>query len=344
MKKLKGIWLLTVLLIFFPAQVKAGDGRDLQTLQLFFENDLFSDTDKYYTNAVQMTWLSKELESYVQDVRLPPWTLPVIEKFPFVNEPDSHHNVGLILGQHIYTPADIRVTGLIKDDRPYAGFLYAGIALHSKTRFQLDTIEAVFGVVGPASLAAKSQNTVHRIRNIEQALGWDNQLHDEFAARISWQRKWRFWRWDHEERFLCADMITHAGATLGNVRTGVSTGIELRAGINIPQDFGSDVIRPGAGISAPMMRQDRHVPFRWGIHGFAGTQVEFVARDIFLDGNTWSFSHSVPKKQLVADLSVGVAFNYETVKLTYRHVFRTRQFSYQEKGHTIGSLTLTWSF
>ncbi|MCF8038960.1 MAG: lipid A deacylase LpxR family protein, partial [Desulfohalobiaceae bacterium] len=47
---------------------------------------------------------------------------------------------------------------------------------------------------------------------------------------------------------------------------------------------------------------------------------------------------------LVADFSVGLALSFEKVKLTYRHLFRTKEFDNQEQGQVIGSLTLTLAF
>jgi hypothetical protein len=68
--------LLLILLVSTPGWCEESDG--LQTFQVFYENDLFGDTDKYYTNALQMTWLSKDLKQYKDDVRLPDCTgLPV---------------------------------------------------------------------------------------------------------------------------------------------------------------------------------------------------------------------------------------------------------------------------
>jgi hypothetical protein len=316
---------------------------ELQTVQIFFENDLFGDTDKYYTNAVQITWLSKDLKRYKDDVRLPKWSIPIIQAIPFSGESGSIHTVGILLGQQIYTPSDIQATTLLEKERPYAGFLYGGLALHSKTNAVLDTLEIVLGVVGPAAKGEFAQNTVHDLRDIPTAKAWEYQLHNEPAVRFSWQRKWRL----HSMALLDIldyDLISHAGLTLGNVRTSVNSGGEIRFGYNIPKDFGSDVIRAGAGVSAPVNDRSKPGKISWGMHLFASSQVEGVAHDIFLDGNTWKSSHHVDKKPLVADLSVGLAFNWDMFKLTYRHLFRTKQFDNQKQGHIIGSMTLTLSF
>ncbi len=335
---LLGCWLICC-----SPQAEAKIPQDYQTLQVFFENDLFGNTDEYYSNAVQATWLSKDLARYRDDIRLPDWTLPLIRRIPFVGEADSQHNVGLILGQHIYTPSDIETDQLLKDERPYAGFLYGGLALHSKTPSRLDTMEIVLGLVGPSALGKQAQNGVHRLRSLDLARGWVHQLEDEPVLRCAWQRKWRLWQWRTESR-MGADLISGAGLTVGNVRTGINAGGEFRFGFRIPRDFGSDVIRPGAGISAPLPDGEQKQIGPFGVHVFGGVQLEGVARNLFLDGNTWRDSHSVDKKPLVADVSVGVALTIEAFKLTYRHLFRSKEFDNQEQGQVIGSLTLTRAF
>jgi hypothetical protein len=329
---------------FLSASAWPKSPSELQTLQLFYENDLFSGTDEYYTNAFQMTWLSSDLSEYDDDTRLPKWFVSVINSIPFSGDPKSVHNVGILLGQQIYTPSNTQTTTRIENDRPYAGFLYGGLALHSKTDSKLDTMEIVLGVVGPASKAELAQNTVHDLRGIPKAKGWDNQLHNEPAVRLSWQRKWRLLSDRALWGPLSYDLISRAGITLGNVRTSTSAGGEIRFGYNIPEDFGSDVIRAGAGVSAPIIGTSKPGKTSFGAHIFAGSQIEAVGHDIFLDGNTWQHSQSVDKKPLVADISLGVSVSMNMFKLTYRHLFKTKEFENQKQGHAIGSLTLALSF
>ncbi len=325
------------------AHAASKDPAQLQTLQIFFENDLFGDTDKYYTNAVQLTWISKDLKQYKDDVRIPDRLIPILKAIPFSETANSTHNVGILLGQHIYTPSDIQATTLQGNDRPYAGFLYAGLALHSKTQTILDTLEIVVGVVGSDAYAEFAQNTVHDLRSIPTAKGWEHQLHNEPAIRLSWQRKWRLYR----TTFLDAlefDVVSHAGLTLGNVKVATNLGGEIRFGYHIPEDFGSDVIRAGAGVSTPALTRSKTGKRASGIHLFAGSQIEVVGHDIFLDGNTFTDSHNVSKEKLVTDISAGIAFSFDRYKLTYRHLYRTRQFENQRQDQIIGSMTLTVSF
>lgn len=332
-----------IIVLPFSTGAQSKDPSQLQTLQIFFENDLFGDTDKYYTNAVQLTWLSSDLKQYKDDVRLPDWTIPVIRAIPFSQTPNSIHNVGILFGQHIYTPSDIQATTLQNNDRPYSGFLFGGLALHSKTDSILDTLEIVVGIVGSKAYAEFAQNTVHHMRDIPTAKGWDHQLHNEPAVRFSWQRKWRI---DKKQVFntFDYDLISHAGITLGNVRTSGNTGGEIRFGYRLPQDFGSDVIRAGAGVTTPALSRSIKDSRPFGIHLFAGSQLEFVGHDIFLDGNTFEDSPGVEKEKLVVDLSIGLALSFDRYKFTYRHLYRTKQFVNQKQDQIIGSLTMTLSF
>jgi len=335
--------LLSAFIFSYSVNAYAKEPSKLQTLQVYFENDLFGDTDKYYTNAIQFPWISNDLKQYKDDVRLPDWTIPVIKAIPFSQTPNSIHNVGILMGQHIYTPADIQTTVLQSNDRPYAGFLFGGLALHSKTDTILDTLEIVIGIVGSHAYAEFAQNTVHEVRDIPTAKGWDNQLHNEPGVRFSWQRKWRLNRGQIINR-IDYDFIGYSGITLGNVRIAANAGGEVRFGYHLPKDFGSDTIRAGAGVSTPALHRatDEKPPF--GCHLFAASQIELVGHDIFLDGNTFEDSPGVHKEKVVADLSAGFALNFDRYKFTYRHLYRTKQFANQKQDQIIGSLTLTISF
>ncbi len=91
------------------------------------------------------------------------------------------------------------------------------------------------------------------------------------------------------------EILPHAGAALGTVRTFANVGGEIRAGLNLPDDFGTPSIGPAATTSTPVdgnMASDRS-RFDLGVYLFARVDGRAVARNIFLDGNTFSNSHSV---------------------------------------------------
>lgn len=91
-----------------------------------------------------------------------------------------------------------------------------------------------------------------------------------------------------------------------------------------------------------MAAVDKRTDFAWYL--FAGAQGRAVARDIFLDGNTFSSSHSVDKKTFVADFQAGAAVIYRGVRLAATQVYRTREFDGQPQADRFGAISLSVRF
>ena len=105
--------------------------------------------------------------------------------------------------------------------------------------------ELQFGIIGPAAQAEEAHNFIHDLRDLEKAGGWSNQLDNEPGLALIYERKWRPLKSDNSTGFGY-DVITHAGAAVGNVFTYANAGVETRIGWNLPGDFGTSYIRPGA--------------------------------------------------------------------------------------------------
>lgn len=327
------------------AQQASTNAQDSSTFSILFENDLFDDSDQNYTSGIQFYWMSPDLSEYRDSGRLPDWAVPFVESLPFINEPGLQRNIGFGIGHKIFTPEDISRSDLIVDDRPYAAWLYMSAAFHNKNEYKLDTFEIQLGIVGPAALGEESQNFVHDLRGIPEAQGWEHQLDNEPGIILIAEHKDRLVQEMFYKRFGY-DVISHYGGGLGNVHTYASAGIEARIGWNVPVDFGSARIRPGGDTNAPVDSSDPRFSDaqEFSAHLFAGLTGNLVLRNIFLDGNSFSNSHSVDKKYLVGDLALGASVLFGRVKLSYMHVLRTREFQQQDDIHGFGSLSLSYTF
>lgn len=339
---------LALILLFIAQTIAAEESRYCDTINLYLENDMFGETDLHYTNGIRASCVSPDLTSYLEDERLPSWVREVNERLHFfhrLKDDDHEHiqrNLVISLGQLMFTPSDNEEKALIKDDRPYAGYLYLGFAYQIRDNTQLDTLEMNIGMVGPASLAEESQDFIHSIRSIDKFNGWDNQLENELGLQFVYEHKRRFrltQSWPQQ------DFIAHSGISLGNVATYLNVGGEYRIGWQLPEDFGTSAVRPGGDNSAPGKGDTRHCNL-WicGLHAFISMDSRFVARDIFLDGNTFEDSHSVDRKPVVADAAIGFSFLVNGWKISYAKVFRTREFEEQEHSHEYGSLSFSYSW
>jgi hypothetical protein len=313
------------------------------TLSLYYENDMFANTDRYYTSGAKVTWISPDLSEFREAGRLPDAVYRIVHRLPFINRVGIQRNVAISLGQSIHTPIEVQRTDVIIDDQPYSGWLYIGAAFHNKTDHWLDTIEINLGVVGPLALGRQMQNGVHRIRDIPVAKGWDNQLRNEPALNLIWERKYRRDLLGDGNGFGI-DVLGHLGASLGNVYTYANTGGGVRIGWNLPRDFGAALIRLAGDTNAPAASDDvRYRAGAWSFHLFSSVDGRAVARDITLDGNSWNDSHSVDKDNWVGDLSLGAGIIFRGWKLSYAQTIRSRTFK-GGKQHAFGSFNVSLTY
>ncbi|MFH1496364.1 MAG: lipid A deacylase LpxR family protein [Verrucomicrobiota bacterium] len=333
-----------------PAAADAGDEPPVETLRardagvftVYFENDYFTGTDKHYTNGAKFSWLSGDLSEWGQRG----WRQALIDALPFINRPGTQKNFGLSLGQNIYTPEDTNRVNPDPDDRPYAGWSYVEVSFISKTATRADIISIQAGIVGPSSLAEDTQRTVHEWIDDGFPRGWDHQLKDEPGLNLIYERRHRLVARTLGDT-LGVDFIPHGGFSLGNVQTHANLGGVARLGVNLPSDFGVGLSRGGSIGAAPSDDLDPRVAENrdFSLFLFAGAEGRAVARDIFLDGNTWKDSRSVDKEPFVADLMTGFGLIAGRWQLTATFVHRTREFATQADDHTrFGSVTLSAAF
>ena len=350
----------------------AQDAIRFRGLSVRLENDLFVDTDQNYTNGVAFTAVSHDLVGQLKPECL---TAPVrlhAELIRYLNpsfwaDPDNPaqaQNVVVKFGQSMFTPKDPTQTALILDDRPYAGLLYVGMAWnrrqhtpHNNTEI-LDTREITLGVIGPLALARPTQNIVHTIIGADKFQGWNNQLGNEPALQMALDRKFKTYKGTGAiQPGFSVDSIRSLGLQLGNIETSATVGIEGRLGWNIPNDFGTYPIRPGAENRPPSAAsihgdaEDASTGStrpRAGVHLFATLETKLVVHDFSLDGNLFQSSHSVTRRPWVTQAALGISAQRPIaghgVKLALMRVFRTREFDEQGPSHTFGSVTVSMDF
>jgi len=334
----------TTLMITSYSYSETENRNKKHSLIFFLDNDLFYGTDEHYTNGAKLTWLFPEIKIFEDSQFLPNWMKRFAKKLPSAKDEIYRRNISLSLGQHMYTPVDYSVKELIKEDRPYAGFLYLELALHSKNSHNMKTFSLTGGVVGPSSIADKTQRFVHKVRELEMPQGWDNQIKNEPVLQFGYQQKLRLYEKDYNKSFGF-DIIPSWELLAGNAFLALSGGSEFRIGFNLPNDFGTAFNRPNSGVTVPLGAENQEGNSDCGFFVSAGGNVYCVGRNIFLDGNTFKESHSVKKRNVVMEAGVGATFYYKHVKLTYSHVYRSKEFDKQkDRSQRYGAINITLIF
>ena len=222
------------------------------------------------------------------------------------------------VGQKIFTPRRDAAEP-VAGERPYAGWLYGAAGIERSDRGGTRTVSVEVGVTGPPSLAEPVQTELHRLAGYRPPLGWRNQLRFEPAAAVRYREERALLRFGERAR-VSGRLAPEWGAAAGTLWTGAHAGVGGRVGWGRGIDNGGSDAR--------------------GAYLFGGARGEWVARNLFLDGNTFRGGPRVEKRPFVGEAEAGVGFRWRRFELRYRTVFRGREYRTQEEPHRYGSVDL----
>ncbi len=299
------------------------------------ENDFFASSgDRYYTHGTQLSVLKK---------MAPPAGLERLSEWvPFYEKGQQLSLVNYTFGQKIFTPNDTDETSVVEGDRPYAGYLYFSAAVLSQIHSTAEVdhgnmFEITLGVVGPSAMSRQSQTNFHDLVGIDSPKGWDNQLKDEPALGVSYTRFWRLV--EPLSNGLQLGINPHMNMVVGNVYTYGAGGVMFRLGDHLKRDLSPPNIRPGFPGLAYFRGGDEP---SWYL--FLGFESRLIARDIFLDGNTFKESYSVEKEKLVGDMQFGVVYLVNRWRFAFSNMIRTKEYDTQEDTTHYGALNISFSY
>ena len=254
-------------------------------------------------------------------------------------------DLGIVVGQNIYTPKNILNPAFIPTDRPYAGWLYTGLVYQRRGELAanlavMENFEINLGIVGSESIAEQAQKTIHRWWFPDDIpKGWGNQLRTEPGLVLKYARLWRYSPTTESARYV--DVIPRVGGALGNVFTFATAGATLRLGYDLPPDFGVPISDSPASVNGGCTRK---TPWFF-TYAFGGIDGRVVGHDITLDGNSFRGGPNIDKNIFVGDVSWGFAVQmFRHIAIAYTRIIRTEQFRGQNGNDIFGSLTLKGTF
>lgn len=137
-------------------------------------------------------------------------------------------SAGWRVGQQLYTASDARLRPeqLRPLDRPYAGWLYAGLfyrledADGSELAFGLD-----IGCIGPCAQGRRTQDLLHQLLDQPEPQGWSSQISNQFGVVAHVGGRGPYYRFGKH-----ADLRPGVAARLGNIFTDLGGDLTLRFG------------------------------------------------------------------------------------------------------------------
>jgi len=277
--------------------------------------------DEEYTNGVRATLQS--------------WSAPWWGKTFAPSTPDctTRRTTGacrltaLTLGQDIYTPRLDRTPFTVPNwqaERPYFGWLFVeGKGMLASERL-LRTTTATIGVSGPPSLGHAMQSLFHTInrRYTREANGWETQVPFEPGIMLGHRIDALALRVGSPHDGVL-DLVTSAGAAIGTVRTAGDVGGTLRLGAN---------------LSHPWQPRAWERRTNWDAYAIVGGRLEYVARDMSLDGTLHNRDRHVDRVPGVREYQFGFGVRLRQLQLEYRAITQTKEYETGPGHHTYSTM------
>ncbi len=302
-------------------------------INFIFENDVFNSTDEDYSSGESL--------SAIFYIDTPTNKIFNILKPLDNNDADIYINISIT--NQIYTPSDINATQLLVDDHPYAGWTFVKMGLLQSSALHLNALSIKMGMVGPSSASDKLQYNIHKAIDSTIPNGWEHQLKDELGINLQYLYK----------RHLSLDLspsiqrtITpFVEAQLGNISTSLNGGFIVRMGRNIPKDFGFSNINIANEDGVPTYGERQKIKKEpWSFNFNVTLSASAIARDIFLDGNTFKNSPSVEKENFVGHFGYGFSLRYKNFAFEFLGVISTKKFKTADGNHAVGTTKFAWIF
>ncbi len=270
--------------------------------QITFDNDIFDETDYYYTNGIRFSLITPAAKRVL------------LNKLLIGDRTSDIVLSGFSLRQNMYTATNPETPVILKGDHPFAGYLVFG---HFLQTVDFDKRLSIFseinlGVIGPASLAASIQRGVHE----KYPAGWDYQISNDLIINYTLRL----------EKSLISNKNIELNATsrlnTGTLYDDLSAGMFFRTGYFTP-------VYKGIPLSE---NKKLHYWF------FVKSNLKGVMYNATLQGGMFNDSpYTIAKddiNRLVFTASAGLAFYYNSLGLELENFYQTPEFK--------GAMSFKW--
>lgn len=319
---MKNIVLTGVLIIFtisifareypgeFSAEEQTSSGT---TLVLDWENDIFLNSDYYFTNGAALTVINSKLAiSFIDRILRSPLSY-------------TNKRYSLEIRQNMYTPEKMYEPGIQYGDRPFAGYLTVTYNSETYSNRKRMVTALTVGTVGRFSGAGFTQNFIHSFNNMQQSEGWVYQIKDTPVINIKYQ---------FENNFINTTFL-YVGykvrAQVGTLNTDAYAQTSLKLGVL------------ASGYDMP----EKSDGFQAYIYTGFGTKISVY--NATLQGGVIGrqpnhyYIREIDRNAVVLDVTFGFVATYKNMYLKTGFTFISPEFV-DAKPHGWGAITVAYTF
>ncbi|MDU7693675.1 MAG: lipid A deacylase LpxR family protein [Helicobacter sp.] len=323
------------------------------------ENDAFVNvhSDKYYTSGVALNYTTREfdlsstfwryLSAKQDDLRYSRFNVGIAhfihtpincasaeyQEFKKENPNDSCNPTSPLLDP-LKSPKNQKNA---KGDYPYSGAILLHAGISNRTESSHETLRFSVGIIGSGALGGEVQNGVHKLLPNSQLKfsGWDTQIETELLLNVHYEYLKKFTLLKQGD--FSIDYLGGPKISLGNAQTLFGTTQMLRAGINLDSDYGIENLKQNS-FGSKIFSEDL------SLYAFFNSRYMYVARNIFIEGNSFNPKHFLSLNRFVITPTIGFNASYRFMRFYYAWTFVPREFQEQRKFGNYGSIGLDLSF
>jgi len=323
-------FLLSFAMSVFPTSLKA------EVVNLSWDNDLLTGTDRGYTNGVRLSYLTDTAdENDGKPARFARVLRDELHFLPGIGTADSKQAVSLSLRQLMVTPEDITVEGPQFDDIPYAGHLSLSGTLWSWNADTITGFGAHIGVIGPESGAESVQKWVHKATGSDKSQGWGNQLGTDVVGGIQAAHGRKLLQLGQGGNIEQRVSVIGSGL-LSSFRTSAKTGLVWQLGRHLPINFVPDYAGTSSTIALPGSFKD------WGSSWsvYVGLGVEYVGYS-YIDDNAGAYRFD--EGPLIGRLGLGATWQWDHLLAAVTLRASTSEDERHKDNFSFGTLSVSWA-
>ncbi|WP_413999554.1 lipid A deacylase LpxR family protein [Flavobacterium sp. W1B] len=306
------------LFIVLVSVIVKGQGKTIE-VGLVTDNDLYtsSKNDMYYTNGLEFFYrhLAKNNKAGVNKT---------ISEFR--------------LGQYIYNPRSIKSKAIEKNDRPFAGYLFAEAG---KTFFYQNesviNVSFQLGFIGPNSFGREMQSGFHHFFNYESVEGWKNQIKNAVALQSHFLFSKKLFPKDNMD---VIDFYSQSETNLGTVFTGISSGFLTRIGFKkLVPIYNSNFY--GASVNKDLRQIESEFYF------YFHPSINYQLYDATIEGSLFNDSSPVTYDLIPFRFNgeAGLKYRKNNLNLSYAFIYKGKEVRHDlNTGYFYGSINVSYLF
>jgi lipid A 3-O-deacylase len=291
--------------------------------------------DQFYSNGIMIRWTSPEFGSDTGVSGGRRGLRDLICSLAPLRGGEYRHTMSVSLLQKMFTSRDITIEDPAPGSWPYSGMAALEIGFQSRRPGRMDSFALSLGLLGEHSYAGRLQVFLHKLFDFKTPAGWHHQLGDRVLLNMFYETIALNGRWGGTEGFA-VDLFSQGGCGVGNAYIGAGGGLLVRAGWNMPRDFGPSRIGRGSQVF--------HHGKSVGIGFHAGFDLRLVLHDITLDASAETAGPGPGRTPVYGEVLFGIEIYRDRLKISFSGVLWTKRIPSQPGPHVFGSLNLSHRF